>query len=176
MWLRWLATLTGPRGGSRSLRTVATANGEPYRSDPLAPPTERTAEPRPIDDVYGALRDAGLAVRALRRGFEVIDPAHERGMQVRVRDPRRVTPDGLGCGAEAPELLLDLALALVPLFGPVIADVRFAGPILVDGTRDRQALGEEAARRIQRVGERVAVRAPASFPLLHELALRMRQR
>lgn len=176
MLLRWLATLTGPRGGSRSLRTVATGDGEPYRSDPTATPTERTPEPRPLDDVYAALRAAGLGVRSLRRGFELIGPTRERVMQVRVRDPRRVTPEGLACGAEAPELLLDLALALVPVFGPVMADVRFAGPILVDGTRDRRVLGEEAARRIQQVGARVAVLAPASFPLLRELALRMRQR
>jgi hypothetical protein len=96
-------------------------------------------------------------------------------MTVRVPDIDRILPGDLTCGSDAPELLLDLALAVVPLFGPLLADVRFAGTILVDGTRDRRALGEEAAQRIQGIFRRLARRAPISFPILVDLARRMRE-
>ena len=124
--------------------------------------------------MFAALGDAGLAFHPYRRGFDITGRTRSRVMPVRVRDVLRVTPTDLACGNDAPELLLDLALAIVPLFGPVVADVRFAGPILVDGARDRVALGHEAADRIQRVVRRLATRVPVSVPILLDLAQRMR--
>lgn len=174
MW-RWLWTLASGTTGTPSLQAVATAAGEPYREDPHAPPMERTVDPCTLPEVLAALRDAGLSFRPHRRGFELCGSMRARVMAVRVRDPRRVTPEEMSCSGDAPELLLDLALALVPLFGPMLADVRFAGTILVDGTRDRGELGEEAAQRIQQMGRRVAMRAPATFSILLDLQLRLRQ-
>lgn len=175
MW-RWFRSLTSPaRPGPPSLRPVAPPLVDPYRDEPPSRPVERTVEPRTLVQVIAAVSDAGLAFRGRRRGFDVIGSTRSRRMPVRVHDPERISPRDLGCGNEAPELLLDLALALVPLFGPVLAEVPFAGSLLVDGTRDRGSLGEDAAQRIQRVGRRVAARAPISFPILVDLARRMRQ-
>ena len=95
-------------------------------------------------------------------------------MPVRVRDVDQITPGEMRCGTQAPELLLDLALALVPVFGPLLADVRYAGSILVDGRRDRRELGEDAARAIHQFGLRIAPHVPLVFPLLVDLARRMR--
>jgi hypothetical protein len=174
MW-RWLRSLTlrGPVA-SPSLRPVVVPSGDPYREDPATRPMERTAEPRTLDEVLAALRDADLAFRPRRRGFDLEGAARERVMPVRVREIARIVPEDMSCGTEAPELLLDLALAMVPLFGPLVADVRFAGAIIVDGKRDRVALGEDAAERIQRMGRRVATRAPIVYPILIDLARRMR--
>ncbi len=134
---------------------------------------ERTAEPRTLAEVLAVLRAGGLELRPRRGGFDLMGSV-SRVMPVRVRQPARVLPEEMTCGTEAPELLLDLALALVPLFGPMVADVRYAGAILVDGTRDRVALGADAADRIQRMGRRVATRAPIVYPILVDLAHRMR--
>lgn len=175
MW-RWLRSWTfRPAAGPPLLRTVELPAGDPYREEPRARPVERPVEPRTLTEVLVALADAHLEVHPCRRGFDVTGAARTRMMPVRVRDTTRVSPRDMACGTDAPELLLDLAIAMVPLFGPVLADLPFAGELLVDGTRDRAALGEDAAARIQRVGRRVAARAPISFPLLVDLARRMRQ-
>ncbi|MBA3454813.1 MAG: hypothetical protein H0T42_17125 [Deltaproteobacteria bacterium] len=173
MW-RWLRTLFAPReAGPPSLRAVVAPLGDPYREDLGAKHMERTAEPCSLADIFAALQAARLAFRPRRHGFDLV-ASRTRVMKVRVPDTARIMPGDLACGSEAPELLLDLALAVVPLFGPLIADVRFAGTIFVDGTRDRRALGEEAAQRIQAIFRRLARRAPISFPILVDLARRMR--
>lgn len=156
------------------LRPVDLASGDPYRAEPAALPVEHTVEPRSLASVLAALRDAGVPFRARRRGFDMFGSTRTRVMPVRVHDPAEVTPTTMTCGSEAPELLLALALVLVPLFGPVLAHIPFAGRILVDGTRDRRALGAEAAHRIEHVSRRAAVRAPVTVPILLELAERMR--
>lgn len=173
MWC-WLRTLWF-RGadGPPVLRAIVVPPRDPYRDHPAGAPGERVATPQPLERVQQLLREGGLDVRARRRGFDLA--AGARVMPVRVRDPRAVTPEQLRCGTDAPELLLDLALALVPVFGPLLAEVRYAGAIVVDGQRDRAALGEDAAERVQRFGRRVALRSPISFPILLELAQRMRQ-
>lgn len=173
MW-RWLRTLFAcPDRGSPSLRPVVAPLGDPYREDLGARLMERTAEPCALADVLAALAAAGVVFRPRRRGFDLV-ASRTRVMTVRVADAARIVPGDLACGSDAPELLLDLALAVVPLFGPLLADVRFAGTIFVDGTRDRRALGEEAAQRIQAIFRRLARRAPISFPILVDLARRMR--
>jgi len=156
------------------LRPIVVPVGDPYRDDPSAPPRERTAEPRAFPDVLAALREADLGFRQRRRGFDLLGPAPRR-MRVRIAALDQIVPEEMSCSSEAPELVLDLALALVPVFGPMVAEVRFAGAIVVDGIRDRRTLGEEAAERIQRVSRRVARRAPISVPILLDLARRMRQ-
>ena len=173
MWC-WLRTLMF-RGaaGPPALRSIVVPDGDPYRDHPAGPPRERTSDPHTLDEVLGGLRDAGLDARARRRGFDLT--AGSRVMPVRVRDTARVVPEHMACGTDAPELLLDLALALVPLFGPLLADVRYAGAIIVDGKRDRAVLGEDAADRVQQFGRRVARRSPISFPILLDLARRLRQ-
>jgi hypothetical protein len=174
MW-SWLRTLLfRAERGEPSLRAVVDSSGDPYREDPATRFGERTAEPVALAEILAALDGARVPYHPRRRGFDLIGPGG-RVMPVRVRDIEQVVPTELRCGTNAPELLIDLALALVPLFGPLVADVRFAGTIFVDGRRDRALLGEEAAQRIQRFGRRVAVRAPIAFPILLDLARRMRQ-
>jgi hypothetical protein len=174
MW-RWLRSLTTrPFQGPPALRAVVAPVGDPYREDLGATLQERTADPCTLPEVLAALSAAQLVVRARRRGFDLV-ASRKRVMTVRVPDVTRIVPGDMTCGSDAPELLLDLALAVVPLFGPLLADVRFAGTILVDGTRDRRSLGEEAAQRIQAIFRRLARRAPISFPILVDLARRMRE-
>jgi len=176
MW-RWMRTLFARRrSGTRgppSLRAVVAPLGDPYREDLGAKLEDRTAEPCALAAIVAALEAARLVVRPRRRGFDLV-ASRTRVMTVRVPDPARIVPEDMECSSEAPELLLDLALAVEPLFGPLIADVRYAGTIFVDGTRDRRALGEEAAQRIQAIFRRLALRAPISFPILVDLARRMR--
>lgn len=176
MW-RWLRRLFA-RGHVTSpmLRPIVVPNGDPYRELPITRPEERTAEPRTLVEVVAALRDAGLVVRTWRRGFELVGTDRSRVMTVSVRQPARIVPQDLAGSTEAPELLLDLGLAMVPLFGPLLAEVRFAGAIIIDGKRDREALGEDAAERVRRLGRRVATRAPIVYPILVDLADRMRHR
>nr|MBA3787896.1 hypothetical protein [Actinomycetota bacterium] len=102
-------------------------------------------------------------------------PTRSRILRVRVPDPARIGPAELRCSTSAPELLIDLALALVPLYGPLLAEVRFAGTLFIDGSRDRATLGDEAAEHVQRMMRRLATRAPISFPILVDLARRMRR-
>jgi len=174
MW-RWVRSLVArPDPGPPSLRAVVAPVGDPYREDVGAKPSERSVDPCTLPELLAALDAAQLVVRPRRRGFDLVS-SHKRVMTVRVPDPARIVPGEMICGSDAPELLLDLALAVVPLFGPLLADVRFAGTIFVDGTRDRRALGEEAALRIQGIFRRLARRAPISFPILVDLARRMRQ-
>lgn len=171
---------TGTAGGpatarSASLRPVELPRTDPYRMDPSARPIAREVEPRTLGDVIAAVRAAGLGCHARRRGFDLQGAPRSRVMPVRVHEITRIAPQDLACGGGAPELLLDLALAVLPLYGPLIVELPFAGELTVDGHQDRAALGEEAAERIQRVGRRVAARAPISFPILIDLARRMRQ-
>lgn len=179
MW-RWLRTLAfRPPTSPPALRSIVPpGGGDPYRVAPgyvdNREAEDRASEPRSLGEVLAALHAAGLGVRPRRRGF-VIAGRGSRTLPVRVRDGSRIIPEDLACGSEAPELLLDLALALVPLFGPLLVDVRFAGAIIVDGLRDRATLGEEAAQRIQQFGRRLATRSPFSFAVLIDLAQRMRQ-
>jgi hypothetical protein len=161
--------------GPPVLRPVVTPTGDPYRENLGAAPMERSVEPCTLAQLYGALAGAKLTFRERWHGFDLLGRSRSRVMKVRVQDPERVIPSEMICGADAPELVLDLALAIVPLFGPVLADVRFAGTLFIDGRRDRGALGEEAAQRLQSIGRRVATRAPISFPILVDLARRMRQ-
>ena len=63
----------------------------------------------------------------------------------------------------------------LPDDSPLLVEVRFAGTMFVDGARDRRSLGEEAAQRIQGIFRRLARRAPISFPILVDLARRMRE-
>lgn len=176
MW-SWLQALrcSVARADERSLRAVVTPGGPPYRQDAATTELEpeRTTEPATLAQVLAALEAAGLRYHRRRAGFDILGPGR-RAMPVRVRDADRITPADMRCGTQAPELLLDLALALVPVFGPLRADVRYAGSILVDGRRDRRELGEDAARAIQQFGLRLAPHVPMVFPLLVDLARRMR--
>jgi len=168
MWSR------GGQPGPPALRAVVAPLGDPYREDVGATPMERTTEPCTLPELLAALDAAQLTVRPRRRGFDLV-ASRTRVMTVRVPDVAKIQPSDLVCGPDAPELLLDLALAVVPLYGPLLAEVRFAGTMFVDGTRDRRSLGAEAAQRIQGIFRRLARRAPISFPILVDLARRMRE-
>jgi hypothetical protein len=175
MW-SWLQTLRWHRvRGEQLLRAVVVPGGSPYRQQPakLDLERERTADPASLAQLLAALDDAGVRYQRRRHGFDLLG-RNGRAMPVRVRDVEWITPGELRCGGQAPELVLDLALALVPLFGPLLAEVPFAGSILVDGHRDRGELREEAARVIQQFGRRIAPHAPMSYPLLLDLVHRMR--
>ncbi len=165
---------TRPEPGQPALRAVVAPLVDPYREDVEARPMERTTDPCALPELLAALGAARLAFRPRRRGFDLV-ASRTRVMTVRVPDTTRIQPTDLVCGPDAPELLLDLALALVPLYGPLLVEVRFAGTMFVDGARDRRSLGEEAAQRIQGIFRRLARRAPISFPILVDLARRMRE-
>jgi len=175
MW-RWIVRMltARPEPGPPALRAVVAPLGDPYREVDGAPLMERTTEPCTLTELLAALGASQLTVRPRRRGFDLV-ATRTRVMTVRVPDVARIDPSDLVCGHDAPELLLDLALAVVPLYGPLLAEVRFAGTMFVDGTRDRRSLGEEAAQRIQGIFRRLARRAPISFPILVDLARRMRE-
>lgn len=156
------------------MRAVATSSGGPYRTGTTTLDEERTPDAAPLSKVRAAIDHAGLRWRPRWRGFDLLG-RDRRVMPVRVRDSARITPAEMRCGTEAPELLLDLALALLPVFGPVLVDVRCAGSLLVDGRRDRRELGEAAALAMQEFGRRIARHAPITLPILLDRARRMRE-
>lgn len=171
----WLQTLAFQvTGGDLALRAVTVSTGGPYRPDPSTQNADRTPDAVALSTLLAALEAAGLRCRRRWRGVDVLG-RDRRVMPVRVRDTARIIPAEMRCGTQAPELLLDLGLALVPVFGPLLVDVPFAGSLLVDGLRDRRELGQVAARTVQEFGRRIAKHAPIAVPLLLDRARRMRE-
>jgi hypothetical protein len=176
----YLAIKLRKRGAARTrerarigLRTVAVPEGDPYRENALAPDAERTAEPRTLAEVLEALRAAGLTPVARRNGFVLAGATGT--LRVRVRDRQRVVPQHLRIDATEAELNLDLALALLPLFGPMSAEIGIAGWILVDGKRDRAQLGAEVSERLRQVAAQLLETLRATQPIMDELARRLGQ-
>lgn len=105
--------------------------------------------PRTLDEIVAAARSANLRVTAHPSGFA----AHEdqRSVTMTVPDATRVTLASMEIVDNATELLVyELALAMVPLFGPLSVTESF-GRRLVDGTRDAGALREERSAAIRKM-------------------------
>lgn len=124
----------------------------------------RHAAPRPGDAYRDAASDVSCTLEELRADLvaaglpAVLDGpvlSVARGteqIRVEAHDPRRVTlatVDATQTGCET--LYYELALALVPRFGPVRLTVAMFGAYLVDGTRDSAALVEERSARISAI-------------------------
>ena len=103
-----------------------------------------------LEDVIESARARALWIEIRHQGFEVIDQytkARPR-LSVQVPDPQHVTVPSLQL-SRTPSLTLpfELALALVPVFGPLTVVVD--GEIYeVDGTRDQHALTNELSSRL----------------------------
>ena len=97
-----------------------------------------------------AIRHAGLRVVVRPDGVEV--HGEGRWITVRMLDPTRVTLDSLEIIDRATErLVFALALALVPLYGPLTVTEAKFGKTVVDGSRDAEALREERSERIRKI-------------------------
>lgn len=145
-WLRKRG-IDGASDTKLALRAI-TVDATPFRATTTpeaAEPPARAAEPRPLADVIAAI--VTLQPKPLRKGFEL--PGTEPGKVLRafVSDPRRVTPDTLDFVTNQAEMLIDLAHALVPLFGAIGADFGSAGWLIIDGTRSVAAIRTELSDR-----------------------------
>jgi len=145
---------------------------------PAPPPRRPTARPvklgstaqtaRPLADVIEAMRAEALQVESRADGFALVDQLVSEGavadrLNVRVSDPSAVTIATLSCGdTSSLDLPFQLALALVPLYGPLTLVIE-TGAYEIDGSKDRHALVRELSRRqTERMREALArVRARA---------------
>ncbi len=156
------------------IRAIAVSEDTPYRAPPdsrLLP--ERTVEPRPLADVIAAVRAAGLAVKPRRKGFDVRQGGST--LQARVKDPARVSPAGLAVRSTDIELHLDLAFALVPLFGAVAAETGSFGELVIDGRRTREEIGAELHARVRGAAQHILDRLKATQPLLDQISKQLRR-
>jgi hypothetical protein len=101
--------------------------------------------------VIEAVRAAALWVEPRSDGFALVDQLAGDGIPdrliVRASDPGAVTVASLTCGdTSSLDLPFQLALALVPLYGPLTLALE-SGVFEVDGTKDSHALMRELSRR-----------------------------
>lgn len=121
----------------------------PYRDARNAELRSRTAE-----EVLAAVRAAGLRIHKVTSGFEI--RGERRKLTVRMRDRANVTLDSLEIIDRATEtLVFALALALVPLYGPILVTEAKFGKAVVDGTLDVEALRAGRAERIRKIARGV---------------------
>ena len=108
-----------------------------------------------LDELRAAVGAAGLAVEVgagelrLRRGNE--------RLRVAISDPQRVTLASLDVFQSGCESLeYELALALVPIFGPIqLVDANF-GASAIDGSRDPAALMAERRERLKAIARAIS--------------------
>jgi hypothetical protein len=122
-----------------------TPPGTPYRDGRTAELRTRTAE-----EVLAAVRAGGLRVREISSGFEV--HGEGRWLTVHMHDRSNVTLDSLEIIDRATEtLVFELALVLVPLYGPILVKEAKFGSAVVDGSLDVEALRAGRAERIRKI-------------------------
>jgi hypothetical protein len=97
----------------------------PYRGGIQTPRT-----PVSKADVVAALQNAGIKVVATRKGFSISDGVDEQPVHVEFANRNAVTLASMRLGSNEVARALEIALALVPLFGPIMVD----DTISVDGT------------------------------------------
>jgi hypothetical protein len=150
----------GPRWVCASLRP-GPRRETPYRGDvPAAPPT--------LAQLIAAVREAGVPVRENARGFAA------GKLRVTVADPARVELATIDIADADQELMIfRLALALVPLYGPLTLTEVLWGAYLVDGSRDAEALKEDRAERIREMARGIQARIAESQPAWNELARKL---
>ena len=123
----------------------------PFRSNAegvYEEPASRVAEPATLEAVQAALR--GLTLRPIQAkhaqpGFEIVGP--KGFLRITVADPARVEPSAMVIAYTEAELVVDAAVALVPLFGPIGIDMGDAAWLVVDGSRDVAAIRKELSDR-----------------------------
>ena len=122
--------------------------GTPYRTDAAAAHEVLAGAPRvdttthPIAVVEAALREVGLRATARGKLITIVDD-RGRVATLRVRRPARVAIAGMTLRSRDNLVSIDVARALVPLYGPL----RLSGPLLgllIDGTRSRDEVIAEA--------------------------------
>jgi hypothetical protein len=135
----------------------------PYRGDPSAP-----AEPA-LRELVAAVREAGLGARTRTRGFDLWAGKHV--LRLRVTDPGRVALASIELADTGHEtLIFELALAFVPLYGPIVVTEALWGSFVVDRTRDAAALRDDRGERIKALARAIQARLAASQPLWQKLA------
>ena len=157
-----------PKLTRSGLRSVAVEPETPYRTmatDERLP--DRAVEPRPVADVIAAAQAAKLAVKPRRRGFDLRRDGHI--LRVRGDDVARVQPRTMQIHTDHVELDIDLAFALVPMFGPLAVDTASVGEIVIDGVRDRAAVDDELSERVRALARRILDRLNRTQPMLDEL-------
>ncbi len=119
------------------MRTIEKLPGDVFRDNakhPYEEQPERVSPQVALDTVVAALRAAGLAPRPLGKGFELAGAKPEQYFRVRVKQRDRVEPKAFVIETNEGETAIDVAHALVPVFGPIAIDMGSAAWIVVDGT------------------------------------------
>lgn len=111
-------------------------------------PAARSAEPAALADVLAALRAGGLAPSPTKQpGFEIAGSKPDAYLRITVPDPVRVEPDTMAIAYTEAELAIDVAFALVPVFGAIGIDMGDAAWLVVDGSRDVASIRKELSER-----------------------------
>jgi hypothetical protein len=107
---------------------------------------------RRLDELIEAASAAALRIRIRPNGFDVRAQSsgyREHVVAVRVEDAARVTLASLQItDTGGYDLIFTLALALVPLYGPLTIAEADGQRFQVDGTRDQHELRHERAARV----------------------------
>jgi hypothetical protein len=123
----------------------------PFRSNAegvYEEPAAREAEPTALDNVLAALRAGGLAPLPTKQpGFEIAGSKPDAYLRITVPDPARAEPNTMAIAYTEAELAIDVAFALVPLFGAIGIDMGDAAWLVVDGSRDVASIRKELSER-----------------------------
>jgi len=163
----WCRRRTARRGSRTSFRPAPDQRhqGDPYRGEVAAPPSHTLAT------LTEAVRTPTCDVRSRADGFDLRSGGHS--LELRVDDPANVTLASIELvDHDNGSMIFELALALVPLYGPIVVTEALWGAFVVDGRRDATALREDRAGRIRELARSVAARIDSSRPLWDELAKR----
>lgn len=133
---------------------------DPYRGHATAPPTPALAT---------VLEAASkLEPRVTPKGFSLARGEHV--VTVRIADPDRVPIEAIELADSGHDtLVFELALALVPLYGPLIVTEAMWGAFLVDGKKPAPALQDERGERIRAMARGIQERLAASQPAWDQL-------
>lgn len=136
--------------------------GAPYRAEVAAPATPT------LEALLGAARTAKLDPRATPTGFAIA--RGKDAVALRVPDPTRVPIASIELVDSGHEtLVFELALALVPIYGPIHVTEAMWGTYLVDGRKSHTALHEERGERIRAMARGIQERLAASRPAWDQL-------
>lgn len=154
------------RGTMASFRqSPGRAATDPYRGN------ANSREAPHLDEVVAAVRNAGLDAHLRAGGFDLRRENHV--LRLRVADPARVplpSIDIVNTGHVT--LIFELALALLPLYGPILVTEALWGTYIIDGACDPMALRGQRAERIKALARGIQAGLAASQPLWDKLVKR----
>jgi hypothetical protein len=108
-----------------------------------------------VGEVGQALRRAGLPVR--ERGRELVIARRPDWLRIVATDPGHVTLASLDAEElVSGTLIWEVALALIPVFGPLMVTEAAFGAFVVDGSRDHLAIDEERKERIRAIARAIS--------------------